>query len=196
MKNIVNTRRTRLAASVRSLVVGALRCAGALGMVAGAVALSACSGASAYRGDGRLVDAGVAAASRYVLDLGPVALDRAGVATYRIERLPVTAFVLGIGLTASAGAPALDSRPVTAVVTLELRGPEGTTVFRRTGPLSEWTWSLPVTGDSAFVYGRQEPATRFTPTAGRYTLTLTVHQPDAQARAYAPVLRATGGGWK
>jgi hypothetical protein len=162
------------------------------------LALVGCDAAGSYRGDGKLIDNGLfAATDRYVLELGPARLETAGTASYRIENLPEREFVLGIKLTRpSKAATSMDSRPVQAVVALELRDHNGTVVLRREGPLNEWTWNIPATDDWAFIYGREAPSTYFTPRNGALRLTFAVAKADPSATAYAPMIVAKSGGWK
>ena len=162
------------------------------------LALSGCDAAESYRGDGKLVDNGLfAATDRYVLDLGPAALERANTTTYRIENLPNEEFVFGIRVTRPGPGPSLmNGSSILAVVALELMDRDGAILMRREGPLNEWTWNVPSTGDWAFAYGRENPSTYFTPGRGPLRLTLTVLRPDPNATVYAPRIVATTGGWK
>jgi len=162
------------------------------------LALVGCDVAANYRGDGKLIDNGLfAATDRYVLELGPARLETAGSTSYHIENLPDREFVLGIKLTRSSKAvTSMDDRPVHAVVALEMRDQNGTVVLRREGSLSKWTWNTPSTDEWAFIYGREAPSTYFTPTRGAYRLTFSVVKPDANATVYAPMIVAKTGGWK
>ena len=182
---------------VRTLQVRTYMTARAV-FAASMLALVACDDAGSYRGDGKLIDNGLfAATDRYVLELGPARLETAGSASYHVENLPDREFVLGIKLTRSSKAVAsMDNRPVHAVVALELRDQNGTRVLRREGPLNEWTWNIPSTDEWAFIYGREVPNTYFTPKRGAYRVTLSVVTPDPNASVYAPTLVARSGGWK
>ncbi|HEY6241489.1 MAG TPA: hypothetical protein VIW78_11700, partial [Burkholderiales bacterium] len=74
---------------------------------ASVLALVACDDAANYRGDGKLIDNGLfAATDRYVLELAPARLETAGSTSYQIENLPGREFVLGIKLTRSSKAAA------------------------------------------------------------------------------------------
>lgn len=169
-----------------------------LTIVALAIAAAGCDAVGNYRGDGKLIDNGPTAATyRYVLVLGPAHLGTTGKFSYRIENLPFKDFTLGIHLTRPpTAAKSMSDRPIQAVVAVELRAQDDAIVFQREGSLSDWTWSIPSTGEWAFVYGRDAPNTHFMPKRGAMNLTFTVLKPDPAGIAYAPMIMAKSGGWK
>ena len=157
-----------------------------------------CYKASSYSGDGRLVDNGYSSATdRYVLDLGPLAIANADARTYQLQNLPSDNFVLGIALTCPTSSGCFDDRPINATVSFDLRDDSGMVIVQRQAALGDWTWSVPVTGRNAFIYGRSPQSTYFTPDASS-TLQLTVSVLDAESDAatFMPRIIAKTGGWK
>jgi hypothetical protein len=160
-----------------------------------AALLSGCP-VTKYSGDGTLLDNGVTAATdRYVLDLGVIDLTRRENKTFRIAGLPRSNFVVGIEINAAADELALKDRPNANVsISLSAAGAVG---FSKTAPLGSWTWSVPAGGHTAFVYGRDEPATYFDAhSTAEYTLTVNVIDPDQSGSKYIATLLAKSGGWK
>ena len=160
-----------------------------------AAALTGCVAASQYSGDGRLVDNGAGAATdRYVLDLGAISLTNPGSTTYTLAGLPSTDFVVGIELRGSASN--VESGSINPTVAMVLT--DGSkTVMSKKASLRDWTWSIHAPGNYAFVYGREQASTNFTPSPGkRYKLTVTTEQPDRSAVNYQAALVAKSAGWK
>ena len=160
---------------------------------------SGCEQSQTYLGDGKLVDNGASAATdRYVLDLGPIALKERGSKSYRIERLPSTRFAVGIQVRpASKSAQELEAKPIDATVSVSLTGPKGETVFADESTLRTWTWSVPATGDHAFLYREGKGATFFSPVPeGRYELKIAVKTPDSGKARYDAFVMMKSGGWK
>jgi hypothetical protein len=155
-----------------------------------------CDSVAQYSGDGKLVDNGPSAATdRYVLDLGPVSLKTPTSATFKLQNLPKENFVIGIELRAPGGS-AIDQSTITPVVSIALLE-DGKALITKEAKLSDWTWSVHSPGTYAFVYGRGQPGTYFTPVSGkRYELTLKVKEPDRGAASYTASLVAKSGGWK
>lgn len=167
-------------------------------MVASVLALAGCDAAGSYRGDGKLIDNGILAATdRYVLELGPARLESASTSAYHIENLPDEEFVLGIKVTRPPRAASfMNDRPIHVVVALELKDQDGAIIMRREGLLDEWTWNIPATDDWAFIYGREAPSTFFNPKRGALRLTVAVLRPDPNATVYTPMIVARTGGRK
>ena len=162
-----------------------------------ALLVAACDNAVMYKGDGKLVDNGIfAATDRYVLDLGPLDLSAKAARTYQIANLPTESFVVGLELTSSSKAP-FGSHPLNPIVAIELQDATGKVLMRRNSPLKEWTWSVPSTNEWAFIYGEGAQETFFTP-APQSTLRLMVEvvRADPTAEAYSSRLVAKTGGWK
>lgn len=158
-----------------------------------------CSAANDYSGDGKLVDNGMLAATdRYVLDLGSISLKSQGGRTYRLENLPSTSFVIGIDVGApSSSFPVLEKKPIRSSVSISLMGPDGKPVFSTAGELASWTWSIPSTGERAFVYKDGSLGSSFTPTTKTaYELRVEVLKPDSGNLQYEATLKAKSGGWK
>lgn len=150
--------------------------------------------AAQYVGDGRLTDKGSSAATdRYVLDLGPVSLKTPASATFRLKNLPKTDFVLGLELRSPSKIEQGTINPVVAISLIE----DGKTIVSKEAKLSDWTWSIHSPGSYAFVYGREKPATHFTPIPGKnYELTFRVKESDRGSANYTAALVAKSGGWK
>ena len=123
-----------------------------------------------YSGDGKLIDDGpFAATNRYVLDLGPISLKAPALATFKLRNLPKENFVIGIEFRSPAGST-VNQGEITAMVSITLLE-DGKAVITQEAKLNEWTWSIHSSGDYAFVYGRGQPGTYFTPISGkRYEL--------------------------
>jgi hypothetical protein len=152
-----------------------------------------------YSGDGKLTDSGVTAAiDRYVLDLGPLPLRSKATKTYRIENLPSTSFVVGIDIRpSSSNFAALEKKPINATISISLIGPNGDVMFARESKLDTWTWSIPSTGDFAFIYVEGQQGSSATPKPNvPYILRLEIVSPDAGSYDYEAVLLAKSGGWK
>lgn len=158
-------------------------------------ALTGCDTVAQYAGDGRLTDKGpTAATDRYVLDLGQVSLKAPTSATFKMKNLPKTEFVIGLELRSSA--PKLEQASINPMVGITLLE-DGKAIISKEAKLSEWTWSVHSPGNYAFVYGREQPSTYFTPVAGKsYELTLKVKDPDRGNANYTAALVAKSGGWK
>lgn len=165
-------------------------------MIAMSLMAVGCDSVAQYSGDGKLIDNGPAAATdRYVIDLGPVSLKAPMSATFKLQNLPKENFVIGIELRAPAGSRATQGEitPVVSIALLE----DGKALVTKEAKLDEWTWSVHSPGDYAFVYGRGQPGTYFTPIAGkRYELTFRVKEPDRGSANYTASLVAKSGGWK
>lgn len=157
--------------------------------------LAGCDTVAQYAGDGRLTDKGPSAVTdRYVLDLGPVSLKTPASATFKLKNLPKTDFVVGIELRSTGSK--LEQGVVNPVVSIALTE-DGKPIIAREGKLSEWTWSVHSPGNYAFVYGREQPTTHFTPATGKnYELTVRVKEPDRGNANYTAALVAKSGGWK
>ena len=169
-----------------------------------AVTVVACDGAASYRGDGKLIDNGFAAASeRYVLDLGPVDLGKQLLTTYKLSGLPNEEFTVGIRTQSTKtpdGKSLFDAKPLRAKVRLELTSEKSGKVFEIADDLPSWTWSE-VRDLHIFLYGRgdkrQPTSTSFTPRPGEsYRLAFEILSPDPAATQYRFSLLAVGGGWK
>lgn len=163
------------------------------------VLMMACDSVGKYSGDGKLTDSGaMAAIDRYVLDLGPVSLRSTGVKAYKIQNLPSTSFVVGIDIRPlTASFAALEKKPVNTTVSISLVGHNGGVIFAKAAKLDTWTWSIPSTGDFAFVYLEGEQGSSFTPKGNvPYSLKLEVVSPDTGDYQYEAVLLAKSGGWK
>jgi hypothetical protein len=154
-----------------------------------------CDSVTQYSGDGRMVDNGRGAATdRYIVDLGEVSLRSPASFTFRLSNLPKESFVVGLQLRAKS--PTLDSKFIAPLVSLSLRE-NGKPVFSKEARLSEWTWSVPSGHDTAFVYGRGEPDTKFNAVAGRtYELVIAIKEPDRSTADYSASLLAKSAGWK
>lgn len=165
-------------------------------MVAMSLMVVGCDSVAQYSGDGKLVDNGPSAASdRYVLDLGPVSLKTAASATFKLENLPKENFVIGIALRVPEGS-SVNQNLITPAVSLALLE-DGKALVTKEAQLNAWTWSVHSTGNYAFVYGRGQPGTYFTPTAGkRYELVFGVTEPDRGNENYTAALVVKSGGWK
>ncbi|MGH8702667.1 MAG: hypothetical protein ACREVR_16065 [Burkholderiales bacterium] len=158
-------------------------------------AFTGCDTVAQYAGDGRLTDKGPSAATdRYVLDLEQVSLKAPTSATFKMKNLPKTEFVVGIELRSSASKLEQASiNPTVGITLLE----DGKAIVSKEAKLSEWTWSIHSPGNYAFVYGREQPSTYFTPTPGKnYELTFRVKEPDRGKANYTAALVAKSGGWK
>ena len=166
-----------------------------LGAVSLLATLTACDTVAQYVGDGRLTDKGPSAATdRYVLDLGQVSLKAPMSATFKMKNLPKTEFVVGIELRSPT--PKLEQASVNATVEITLLE-DDKAIISKEAKLSEWTWSIHSPGLYAFVYGREQPSTYFTPAPGKnYELTLRVKEPDRGSAPYTAALVAKSGGWK
>ncbi|MGE0278700.1 MAG: hypothetical protein AB7R40_25155 [Nitrospiraceae bacterium] len=159
----------------------------------------ACDSVEKYSGDGKLTDNGVTAATdRYVLDLGPLLLRSKGVKTYKIQNLPSTSFVVGIDIRPSSpNFAALEKKPVNSTLSISLVGQDGGVLFAKKSNLDTWTWSIPSTGDFAFVYLEGDHGSSFTPKGNApYSLNLEIVSPDIGSYQYEAVLLAKSGGWK
>jgi hypothetical protein len=163
------------------------------------VLLTNCYSVSHYSGDGRLIDRGpFAATDRYILDLGLISLNKQGISTYRLENLPPVNFVLGIEIQVSPECRTIiNNHSIKPTVLIELSGPQGRSVIRDQSSLENWTWSLRVKDNNAFVYRREQPSTFFTPIAnGRYKLKIGIVHPDSFALKYTARLIVKSGGNK
>jgi hypothetical protein len=163
------------------------------------VLIAGCDSGVSYSGDGTLTDNGIfAATDRYVLNLGSLALRREAEQKYRLENLPTTSFVVGIEIRPSIkDLASLERKPIDALVSLSLVGPDGKPVLAVDSKLNSWTWNLPSTADYAFVYVRGDPGTYFTPVSrARYDLTVKILQPDSGSLQYEARILAKSGGWK
>jgi hypothetical protein len=158
-----------------------------------------CDLMSGYTGDGRLRDHGLLAATdRYVLELGPLPLDKQLDASYDLVNLPSEEFVLGLQIAANtrSGIEAI-RRSMDAVISVVLTDSRARTVFFQESNLRDWTWSIPSGVEEAFVYRKGSSGTYFTPEAhARYKLTIKVIVPDASGMSYSSALLAKSGGWK
>lgn len=155
-----------------------------------------CDSVAQYSGDGKLIDNGPSAATdRYVLDLGPVSLKTPTSATFKLHNLPKENFVIGVELRGPGGS-VVDQGAITPVVSIALLE-DGKALVTKEAKLSEWTWSIHSPGNYAFVYGRGQPGTYFTPMPGKsYELTFRVKEPDHGSVNYVASLVAKSGGWK
>jgi hypothetical protein len=104
---------------------------------------------TSYAGDGHFVDNGLFAYSRrYVLDLGPVDLERTGAQAYRLAKLPNAEFTIGIELVEARPNGLTDARPDhRGRVRVELKTSQGETVILQDAPLEEWVW-MHASGDT------------------------------------------------
>jgi hypothetical protein len=163
--------------------------------VALVTALAGCDTVAQYAGDGRLTDNGASAATdRYVLDLGQVSLKAPTSATFKMKNLPKTEFVLGIELRSPTSK--LEQKAINPTIAITLLE-DGKAIISKEAKLSDWTWSIHSPGNYAFVYGREQPSTYFTPAPGKnYELALRVKEPDRGNANYTAALVAKSGGWK
>jgi hypothetical protein len=115
-------------------------------------------------------------------------------ATFKLRNLPKTDFVVGIELRSPSSKIEQGSiNPVVAISLIE----DGKTIISREAKLGNWTWSIHSTGNYAFVYGREQPATDFIPLPEKnYELTFRVKEPDRGSGSYTAALVAKSGGWK
>jgi hypothetical protein len=158
-----------------------------------------CEPASQYSGDGQLVDKGsFAATDRYVLNLGSVDLTQQTTKTFRLSNLPEENFVVGIEVDDHTHNRAvIDKQQLNANVMLELTNAKGKVIFTKKAPLNTWTWSVPVVGSQAFVYGRGNPDTYFDATLNtEYMLTISVLDVESSKTKYSARLLLKSGGWK
>lgn len=161
--------------------------------------LPQCHSQSPYTGDGRLTDSGsLAATDRYVLDLGPIELNKQGSFTYRLQNLPSVSFVIGIEIhLLSQDHVTMESHTVNPNLFIELVGPQAESLIRNESFLSTWTWSIVAQSSRAFVYRRDEPSTAFIPIRNKkYELRIKVVRPDESRLQYSARLIAKSGGWK
>jgi hypothetical protein len=160
-----------------------------------AALLAGCDTVAQYSGDGRLTDKGpTAATDRYVLDLGQVSLKAPTAATFQLKNLPKAEFVVGIEFRSpSSKIEQASINPMVGITLVE----DGKMIISKEARLSDWTWSIHSPGNYAFVYGRDQPSTYFTPASGKnYELTLRVKEPDRSNVNYTAALVAKSGGWK
>ncbi len=175
-----------------------------------------------YHGDGTLSQD--LATFRYVLDLGPFDLSRAGQKTYEISGLPETEFTIGVQVTCigSCALPLWETKPLDVNVELRLTNEHGETVVAVAKQLSSWTWSgsgnepqkaflylpgeqrkIPSLGDGQIT----DPLIRFAADGGwgtyftprwngLYRLRVATQSGDAQAANFLVRIQAEGGGWK
>lgn len=166
--------------------------------------MSRCHSQSPYAGDGLLTDRGpFVATDRYVLDLGPIILDKQGTFAYRLNNLPEVSFVIGIEIDVlPKNRERIESHSVNPNLFIELLGPQGEPLIRNQSSLITWTWSTvaqgsTAQGSTAFIYRRDEPSTFFVPLANKeYGLRITVVRPDDSGAQYTARLLAKSGGWK
>jgi hypothetical protein len=167
-------------------------------LIAGTALLLGGCPVTKYSGDGALIDNGSGAATdRYVLDLGPIDLTQRARKTFRLVGLPQSNFVVGIQIKAAADPALISGRLLNPTISLSLSDSSGTVLFSKRSSLDGWTWSVPASAGTAFVYGREDPSTYFDAAAGaEYTLILDVVEPDQSGSKYVAVLTAKAGGWK
>jgi hypothetical protein len=98
---------------------------------------------SSYEGDGDFTDNGVLSySSRYVLDLGPLDLEKANSRRYRLTKLPTAEFVIGIDLVEMAPNRLAGPRPDhRARVRVQLESSQGETIIDQDVRLENWVWS-------------------------------------------------------
>ena len=158
-------------------------------------ALIGCDTVAQYTGDGVLIDNGPSAATdRYVLDLGAVSLKTPASTTFKLKNLPKTDFVVGIEIRSLTSK--IEQGSIDAVVAIALME-DDKAIISKEAKLSDWTWAIHSPGNYAFVYGREQPNTHFTPMPGKnYELTLRVKEPDRGNANYTASLVAKSGGWK
>jgi hypothetical protein len=125
-------------------------------------------------------------------------LTRPGTATFRLWGLPETEFAAGLDIRGAAGKPIpTEQQRGEATISLEISERSGRVLFAKAGPLDAWTWTIPQHRRWAFVYGRGEPGTYFTPDPEReYALTIRVLEPLPSEPRYTATLVAKSGGWK
>lgn len=186
-------------------------------VLAPAPAFTGCG--AAYSGDGRLTDHGWLATPRYELDLGSVDLTSPSKHLYYLVGLPDTEMVIGLETIEAARIKDNERVSNPAVVLLELKNSDQTTVVSAFGPLNSWVWSYGRDMPVAFLYMRGEErevplgnnsfrlervganqdggwGTYFTPT-GTVTYTLALNVVEAQPPPQRQVrLLLRGGGWK
>ncbi len=120
--------------------------------------LGGCYQASSYKGDGRLIDHGWQNYSqRYVLDLGPVDLSRAGNYSYKLSNLPHAEFTIGIEIIEAKPNQLNSPRPDhSGHVRLELKSEDGQTIVTEDGTLESWTHSYGLGSTHSYLYRRGE----------------------------------------
>lgn len=198
----------------------ALRCSNVLAIALVCVAAGACH-ESRYAGDGTLTDNRFSPSERFVLNLGPTDLAKAGVATYRLAGLPEDSFTFGLEVTggSSTDKPLYEARPITAIVRFTLTDERARVIIDEVGPLNEWVWSGSPHERVAFVYrggvSRDVPmpgyvspqpvgvksdggwGSGFSPRSeGRYSLKVQVLKEDPYAGAFTVTLKGATGGWE
>jgi hypothetical protein len=162
------------------------------------VAMScACNGSATYRGDGKLIDNGPAAASeRYILDLGPIDLGRSSSAKFTIAGLPSELFVAGLRYSPIEPVHANVDDVRNVQVSLEITDHLGHVALQVSGPLSTWTWSESRATDQKFIYGGYGANSSFKPDPKEaYLVTLSIVSSGTLGPSNAS-LTLLAGGWK
>jgi hypothetical protein len=168
------------------------------------ICMNACYDASSYQGDGVLEDRGPFDAKvRYVLTLGEIEIGKPGRFEFELFGLPSEEFVVGlemdlskVGLEGSLS----EQLPCDPSVYIKIMRAHEDEVLLDVGGYiaSEWTWSVAIGDQSAFVYARENGGVHFNVESPRcrYNLIVTV---DGEARGsctFNTILMAKSSGWK
>ena len=151
-----------------------------------------------YSGDGKLTDNGRFSTSRYLLDLGAVELKSAISSTFYLEMLPKTTFVFGIQVRLIESiADTLDANKINPTIAISLLDSEKQVIFSESSKLSKWTWSSTTEKNDFFIYLRDKYGAYLkADPSEKYTLSLSVVEPDQSDVDYIAGLVAKSGGWK
>jgi hypothetical protein len=159
--------------------------------------LGGCAKQATYSGDGRLIDHGLTAAdNRYVVEVGPVDLSRAGSVRFTLAGLPRTYFAVGLEVPGGVDRGSAANAATPADVSLEVTQEGYGMVALITAPLRDWTWLNPKPGETTFVYLRRSSGTYFDAfTEARYRLDVVVNVPDPSIPPGSIVVLKSAG-WK
>ena len=151
-------------------------------------------------GDGELVDNGRSAAKdRFVYSLGKIVLAGPNIAkSHSISGLPSREFVFGFEITALSRIMLESlSKSRKLFARLDLYDSNGSVVFTFGDLFEGWTWSVPSTGMTAFVYGNGLTNTIFKASeAASYRLEMTIKNTSGSEYEFSAVLLAKSSGWK
>jgi hypothetical protein len=187
--------------------------------VASVAVSTGCAG-WAYQGDGKLRDSGpLASHDRYVLDLGPIDLDRTGEYTYTMSNLPADHFTIGLEIVEAAPNSSIGNRPPhPGRIRLLLETSNHEIVVSEDSALNSWIWSYMERDLKSFLYrageehwitnkdGTTSPVPDGVRTDGGWgtyfsprpdiTYRLTLEVLEAQPQPQPTRLLVKGGGWK
>ena len=168
--------------------------------------VSGCFASSRYSGDGTLIDHGMlAAADRFVLDLGSVDFSTKNRREYSLSRLPRERFTIGLKWQ-SARLSDAELKGMKIRLRVLLTNERNERVVDRESRLGDWVWNQTSTDTFAYLTDREPRnektvdggwGTYFEPRRrGTYRLTLEVVEADPAAKNLTFRLVARGGGWK